>query len=339
MVYRSTHFFWLGLILLGIVSLIYIFSFGLNDHSPSLPKIPGKVKIAAYAGETTSLIWLSKELGFLEQAGLDVELKPFAAGIFAVNALTNNEADIAVAAEFVLANKSFSEPELRILSSIVSAKTIFVVGHKSRNIESPSDLKGKRIGVTLGSNAEFFLGQFLTLYGLQFNDINIVDLKPPQLVKSMLDGSIDAAITWHPNVYVIEQQLGEKVIKFDAQKMQDYFFVLLAKSGWLQSHPTHTERLMQALIWTEDWIKKHPDETKKTIEKIFKGDPKYIAMMVDLHSYQVKFSQNLMVALDAQKRWLIKNKGFDAAQQPNLLNFIYPSALKKIKPSAVTVIK
>ena len=48
---------------------------------------------------------------------------------------------------------------------------------KSQNIDSPTDLTGKTIVVTKGTNGEFPPFQFLTTQGIDRSEVDLVDVK------------------------------------------------------------------------------------------------------------------------------------------------------------------
>jgi NitT/TauT family transport system substrate-binding protein len=49
--------------------------------------------------------------------------------------------------------------------------------------------------------------------------------------------------------------------------------------------------------------------------------------------------QALIVSLEDQARWAIKNKLTDATKAPNYLNYIYFDALEAVKPKSMTIIR
>ena len=67
-------------------------------------------------------------------------------------------------------------------------------------------MKGKRVGLPLGTVVEFYLGRSLLLNGLSMKDITPVNLLPSQMADAMVNGDIDAAVVWEPYVTQIEER-------------------------------------------------------------------------------------------------------------------------------------
>jgi len=311
---------------------------GCSSETPA-PRLEGKIRLGAYAGGEAALAWIAKEKKYFEQVGLDVEVVPFSAGKLAADALSGDEVDVITCADFVFVKKSFHEDDLRILGAIAASEALWLTARRDQGILSPTDLTGKRIGVTLGSSAEYYLGRFLSAHGLKFSDIAIVDLPPKKIVDSMLDRSIDAAFTWNPNVYHIQQQLKEDIISFEGQGGQSFYFVLLTREGWLQAHREHAKRFMQALMLAEEWVADHAGEATRLLSDTFRVDQSYLNATWEAGRTKLFFPQALLVAMNGEKRWLIRRRLVDTRESPDLGRFLSPGLMKQVKPHAVTVIK
>jgi len=97
------------------------------------------------------------------------------------------------------------------------ANDIQVIALRDQGISLPGDLKGKRIGVFRGSNAEFFLGRFLLLNGLSLEDVNIVNLSPLAMAEALTGGRADAVMVWEPVAFDIKKKLGNKTVSWPAE--------------------------------------------------------------------------------------------------------------------------
>lgn len=326
------------LIVLVLLLLLGIGLIGCSHDTPA-DKLEGKIRLGAYSGVEAGLVWIAKEQRYFEQVGLDVEIVPFTAGKLAADALSKDKVDIVTCADFVFVKKSFLENDLRVLGAVGASNTIWMTAHKSKGIITPGDLKGKRIGVTMGSSGEYFLGRFLASHALEFQDVHTVDMAPPKIVESMLDRSIDAAFTWNPNIYHTQQKLQDGTISFEGQGGQLFYFILLTKEGWLEAYLEHSERLIQALELAEKWIGNHTEEAFQILSETFQVDRSYLEATWEPQRTKIFFPQALLVAMNGEKRWLVRKRLVSANTSPNLKEFLSPGPMKKVKPHAVTVIK
>lgn len=198
-------------------------------------------------------------------------------------------------------------------------------------------MRGKKIGVTEKSGAEFQLGVFLILNGISKKDVEYVYLKPSEMLDAILNEEVDAIFTWDPNAYNIRKELGENAVSWHGG--EDFYFLLLAKEDWLGKNPAAAERFIRSLLETEAYIKDNPKETKEFVGERFNHESDYINDSWPEQEFAVILSQDMLILFEDQARWAIKNNLTNAAKVPNYLNYIYIDALEKVKPKAVTIIR
>jgi len=328
-------------ILIGI-AIIVLIGIPVGGCSQQTGKYTGpldKLTLAAYAGDTGALVYVADEQGYFTDNGLDVIIKDFEAGKLAADALLIGEADISTSADFVLVSNSFEHDNLRVLGTVALADVIELVARKDTGINQPSDLKGKKVGVTEKSAGEFFLGTFLVFHGLSLQDIEVVDLKPSEIVDAVVNGDIDAGFTWEPNIFEVKSRLGANVISWPGQSGQDFYFILLTKERFIEENPQVVERFLQALIQAEEFTKENEAEVKKLFETKFNYESSYIDYGWEKNDLTVILPQALIIAMEDQARWRIKQGLTDATEVPNYLDYIYMDALEEVKPEAIGIIR
>ena len=75
-----------------------------------------------------------------------------------------------------------------------------IIVNKNAKIEKIEDLKGKKIGLTLGSNAEHLLNIVLEEAGLTQKDVEIISLEQGDMLTTLQSGDIAAAAVWEPRI-------------------------------------------------------------------------------------------------------------------------------------------
>lgn len=294
------------------------------------------IRLGAYEGDVGALGWIAQEQGFYEKVGLAAEIKGYPSGKEAADALRAGEVDVAMASEFVVASRSFTEADLRILGSVAYYRNKGVVGRRDRGIAVPADLKGKRIGVTSPSGAEYSLNIFLALYGLTVQDVKLVKLLPQLIVEAIGKGDVDAAITWNPHVRAIEQALGANGINFQGSGL-DAYLLLVTRQDTARTASKAVTRLFRALVLAEEWARAHPEAAKAYVATRFKLDPAYVESMWRHTQLAVTLPQELLTAMDSEARWL-DDQGESRNSIPNYSLFVRADELLSVKPSAVTLL-
>ena len=81
-----------------------------------------------------------------------------------------------------------------------------LVAREGSGIESPADLKGKRVGVPFVSTSHFHLLVAMhNIWDIDPREVSILNMQPPQIVATWQRGDIDAAYVWPPALSEIEK--------------------------------------------------------------------------------------------------------------------------------------
>ena len=110
---------------------------------------------------------------------------------------------------------------------VYSDKDIKILARQDRGIKAPEDLKGKIVGITTGTAGQFFLSLFLTYHQMSMSNLKIVDLKPDRLSQSLIDGQVDAIVTWEPYISQTRMALGDKALLLSGHGLfrDDVYFI------------------------------------------------------------------------------------------------------------------
>ncbi len=200
----------LVLILFGVASLFFL----KNLRSPE--KIE-KLRIGAYAGPISALVYVAQQQGFFKRHGLDLTIENYQTGALAVEDLVAGKVDVATAAEFVLALQGFKRQDLRTIGTVSASDNCEVIARRDRGIGKPDDLRGKRVGVSKGTGSEFFLNVFLSFNGIRPTQIVEVPLKPAEMVAALSEGRIDAASWVPPFTDEMNKKLAHNAISWSTQ--------------------------------------------------------------------------------------------------------------------------
>ncbi len=306
---------------------------------------------AAYTGKTESitignaqslecdtLVYIAEDQNFFAKNGLNVTIRNYTSGMEAVNALSNGIVDLAATAEFPLVKKAMNQEKINAIVSIDKSQLQDLIGRKDRGIVNVSDLKGKRIGVTLGTISQFYLGRFLTLHGIDLQDVTIVNINPSQSADALTNGSVDAIITWQPYANNIETELGNNATIWPVQSSQTTYIVEVARNDWIAQHPDIVRRYVNALAQAEDYFVQHPAQTKLLMQKKLNYTDAYMAAVWDKNQFSLSLDQSLILAMEDEGRWMIKNNLTAEKTIPNFRDYIYTKGLEEVKPESVNII-
>lgn len=289
--------------------------------------------------EISSLVYLAKEQGYFEENGLDVEIKEYDSGFAAIRGLLDKEIDIALSTDFAFVSSNFDNKELRIFSSIAEADVEEIIARKDSGISKIEDLKGKKIGIKKKSSAEFHLATFLLFNAISLEEIDIIDLTPPELVEAIINKKIDAIVIWPPHAYNLKNELGENVISWSVQSGQEFFWLALATESNINEKQSALNKFLECLSKSEKLIQENKMQAKQIIINYLDFNEAYIDYHWPKQNFIIELPQSLLFRLEDEARWRIKNNLTDIKAVPNYLDFIFWDALEQIKPKAVTIIR
>jgi NitT/TauT family transport system substrate-binding protein len=304
---------------------------------PAVPEKTEKLRIGVFPDSISALVYVGQEKGFFKRHGLDVSLETFQTGAFAVNGLMSDKVDVATASGFVLALQGFKRPDLRTIGAISSTDIVEVVARRDPGIEKPEDLKGKRIGVTKNTIAEFFLSTLLSLSGILPGEARTVDLKPSDFEKALAEGKIDAVVCFPP-WNAVKRSLGQNGVSWPIQGGQDYYLLLITRDELVKSRPRGIEGLLKGVLDAEDFLKKHESEAQAIVERTTGLDHASVTGTWAKTHFRVSLDQALLTLMEDEGRWAIQNRLVEAKKVSNYLPFLYIEGLGKLRPGAVGVV-
>ena len=161
------------------------------------------------------------------------------------------ESDIAMASEWVLTGAALTHDQVRTFASIDKFQHVYILGRTDRGLRNVSDLKGKAIGLQFRTNAEFYLGLYLNLNGMEIHDVTIVDVPAPQLADALANGTVDAVIVWQPYVARITDRMPTGLVVWPAQSGQVAFEAVITTDAWLSVQREPARQFLAALARAE----------------------------------------------------------------------------------------
>ncbi len=307
-------------------------NFGTTDSGT-----PESITIGTPPFESSALVFVANDTGLFTENGLNVTLKIYNTSLQAINCMENYEVNASVSAEYPIVAEIFKKKNISVIGNINKLQTVYLIGRKDRGIENVSDLRGKKIGFPRGTILEFYLGRFLDLNGMSLQDATLVDVKSSQSVDAIANGSVDAIIYYQPYAYEIKDWLGDNGITWPAQSGQLSYAVIACQNDWIASHPKAIIRFLKSLDQAEEYIINHPDEAKAIIQKRPHYDDAYMASIWPDQQFSLSLDQSLLIAMNDEGRWMIKNNLTTEKTLPYFRDYIYTKSLEEVKPEALNI--
>ncbi len=323
-----------------VLALVVSIGFGSVSCSPGCyPAQMETLTMAAVPTELNALVYVAEDENFFTHKGLKIILKDYDSGAAAAAGMVNGEADIALAAEFPIVRQIFNKKDIINIGTVAKYENTYIIWRTDSGIDKIQDLKGRKIGVTLTTISEFYLGRTLELNGLNIQQVILVDTKAADCENAIANGKVDAVVTWEPWVNQINQRMVNEIMTRPVQSGQYAYWNLVSTTDWVNDHPVAIERLMKSLAQAEVYVTDHQDEAKSIVGKWMNFDSTYMDTIWPRYQFSLSLDESLIIAMEDEARWMISNNLTDEKTMPNFVNYIYEGALKEIRPLTVNIIR
>ncbi len=146
-------------------------------------------------------------LAGLANTPYNVEYHEFNSGQLEVEAMNAGALDFGGWSEIPLAFAAAAGARVKVIGVLKGdVNDQMVLVPKTSNITSIADLKGKRVGYVRGTTSHYYLLRMLWAAGLQFSDIQAINLSPTDGAEAFRAGDLDA---WAIYGYAIQFALAE----------------------------------------------------------------------------------------------------------------------------------
>jgi TRAP-type uncharacterized transport system substrate-binding protein len=141
---------------------------------------------------------------------------------------------------------------------------IQIVASKESGIKTLADLKGKRIGIQVGTGVHNVFLRLISKEGMKESDFRISNVRVTDMPTAMASsGTFDAVLGWDPMMQrIVQAGYGKEVISAaQIQKMAGitYPLLLVAKRDYIKDNPQAVQHFVNAYSRAHQWIRQNPD--------------------------------------------------------------------------------
>ena len=234
-----------------------------------------------------------KEKYYEKQLGIKVKIVKFDSG---------KDVNTALAAGSIDASELGSNPtalgignglnyDVIYIGDIIGSAESLVVKNNA-NVNSVSQLKGKKIAVPFASTSHYSLLNALKQAGLKESDVKLLDLEPNDIHAAWKRGDIDAAYVWYP---VLNNLVKDGKILTGSHKLAKQGIItadlVVARRDFAKSNKNLVVRYIKALNQANDLDQKNKEQSIKDISEI-----------LNISESDAKFQRNGFEWIDGKKQ-------------------------------------
>lgn len=299
---------------------------------------PQKVVVSHSLTPMVSPLFVAYDKNLFGEQNLDVTSHESVAGRFAFDAVLAGKAGFATVAETPCVHAALQGEKFYILATLASSNSqIHCIARNDHGVSKPEDLKGKKVGVLVGTTNEFYMEQFLKRCGLSRDDVEVANLKPPESAAAFVAGEVDAAFTQQPYILEMKKQLGDRATVFPAGDFYTITFNLICLPEFAEKNPELVTRVLRVVLHGAQFIKDNPDESISLVAKRLKMDPETLRNIWDIYDFEIVLNPSLLKQMREQAEWSIERGLASTDKIPDFRRYVYDKPLRSIKPEAVTI--
>jgi ABC-type nitrate/sulfonate/bicarbonate transport system substrate-binding protein len=300
-----------------------------------------------FIGEAPSYVAYQK--GYFKDEGLDVILKSNPGGWMSLKDLFEDRADIITVAELPIVYSAFDKKkytdferdDFYIIGDMIYSQQDVqqVVARKDRSIQTPSDLKGKKIGVFKGTTLDYFMDIFFIDNKIKYSDVEIVDMNVFKMTNAIVKGDLDAIFTWQPHVQIAKQQLGDNAVILQSRVKYSTAWLIIVRKSFAERNPQILVKFLKAIVAAENFIRQNPQEAQGIHASLSKIDLETTKLVWDIVDFDLSLNESLLRTMEGEAKWLIRKQIYKTTKIPDFMSYFYFDALEKVKPLGVQVIR
>jgi len=211
-----------------------------------------------------------------------------------------------------------------------------ILTRKGSNIQTVNALKGGKVGLSKGTNAEYLWWLYSVFYQLEADSVELVNLPVSELGSALIDGKVDAIVTWQPwtNQYIDEN--ADQIEQVEGSHVYSAKWLLVTTRQMVEKNPEYCQQLLQAYVEAIRFIQSDTENVMQMYsEQIHKDKMPPINYQPALH--QLNLNWSLIAELHQGIQWA-KLKGIvEADIQTDVISWFAPEPLRAIQPFSVKI--
>jgi NitT/TauT family transport system substrate-binding protein len=293
-----------------------------------------KMTIATGVDPSLAQFYVAQAGGIFKKNGLDVDLKLGSSGSAMVPLLVNNQIQAALGAEQAGIQTHNLDPNMVIVGeSMMGTRYQAIIG---RDLADLAAIKGKRIGVAVGTASDVFWQALLAKLKLDPKDYKVINVEPPEMLAGLERRDVDAVSSWEPwSSRILAGVPGAKVLTLNEGifVIRDYVYV---NKGWAEKNPAAMKAFMLSMVEATKLLIDKPKEAAGYVAKTLKLDPEFTAQLMTRVDFEMRLNKDAVEHMKeiekqlANTGKLTKPIGWDKIFWPEPLAAVDPAAVEPL---------
>jgi ABC-type nitrate/sulfonate/bicarbonate transport system substrate-binding protein len=269
-----------------------------------------KLLLLSQQSPFTAPSYMALELGYYEDAGIDVEIRAFPSGTTALEAWTSGIGDVIYSGgqPALLHYGSAGKADYKMIQMATRSPEDLIIMARS-DIETAEDLKGKKVATRVGSTSEWWLDRYLDHHGMTTDDVEVINLDSEQMAPAIANGDIDAFALFQPVGWQAEAVAGDSIHQLaDASEVPGVsdLTVYGARPKWLDDDPETMQKFLDATQRGAEYVEENIDSVGDFYADEFGADKEQTVRTIEFFDFNPAFDEDARTMLDDLVDWSVE---------------------------------
>ena len=292
-----------------------------------------KMTIATGVDPAFSQFYVAKEGGLFEKNGLDVTINTGPSGSAMIPFLVNNQVQAAYGSDLAgVINHQVDPNIVAVADGTYLVKWLSVVG---KNVNDLEGLKGKKIGIAMGTGSEIFWRRVLERKNLKLTDFTMVNVEAPEMLAATERGDIDGFAVWEPwPTRTLMAVKGTKIVQTAEGIYNNVNFVYMNRV-WIDQNKAAAEKFMLSLIQANDVIEKDRPNAARMVSKFLKMPLELATELMPKVEFDMDWQARSIEAIQVAEKQLADQKKLKAPL--DYAKYCYLDLVKAVRPQNIKI--
>ncbi len=279
---------------------------------------------------------LDNHTGYLKDRGINLETTEFAAGINTIDAITTDQLDVGLFADYAGVNRignTLADTQLRAFATIrkSNAYNLYV---NPDTIKEPKDLEGHTAISMAGVVFEYDYGKLFETYDIDKSKVELVNVSSTQ--EAIALASTNGADSFWVNDQIAPkfEEVGWKPLVNISDVDATMYTFLVANNSYLEEHEAEVAKFLKVSDEAFDYIDENLDEFAGWVQADIGLDKDLVIRGWKEATHNYTFPQDAYEDLLKVEDWCYKNRNFPT--EYDFTDYINTDALALVSPDEVT---
>lgn len=199
-------------------------------------------------------------------------------------------------------------------------QTLGILVSQEAEMSSVEELRGKRVGIVIGSIAQDFLNAVLENAGLSMEDVTLVNLGISEMEAALTGGQVDALAVWNPTMLKLCED-GTGRLLADGSGVYAGENVIVARQSYLEQNPEIMEIFMEEYEKAVNELLENMDIYAEKYAAITGLSPEILKKTWESSRFPVWLSEEDAAELEATAQFLYEQKLIGS--EVNISEYLY----------------